>query len=222
VADTRQGRLRSQEGFTLLELMVASALMLVVMGIFVTTMGVVQKAVNRETGRSESNDQARLAVEELDREIRSGNLLYDPALETGPTGSGVVAGMSLRIYTQTNATSRNPGNRCVQWRIVSDELQRRDWATIWQEDPALYVTPWRVVADHVVNMDPDGHPNTSDAISAFVLDSDPVKGGRTVVISILVNQSRSSGRNVNIQESVTGRNTQYGYPNNICSVIPPY
>jgi len=212
-------RLRSEEGFTLAEMTVTVMLLLVVMTIFLTITTSVQRAVARNTGRSSSNDQARLAVEELDREIRSGNVLYDPALENDPA-NGIYPNMSLRIYTQTNADSRNPGNQCVQWRILpagsllgSDELQRRAWGVDWQNDGS--VTDWRVVAYNILN-------NDAPTRLAFVQDNSLAFGGRIINIAIVANADPASGRNVVISDSVTGRNTEYGYPNNICSAIPPY
>jgi hypothetical protein len=122
--------------------------------------------------------------------------------------------MAVRIYTQTNANLRNPGNRCVQWRIYNEQLQRRDWTTTWRTDGV--VSAWRVVAEHIVNQ------TLSPQIHAFELDPDTSKGGRTLVITILANANSLHGEPVQITESITGRNTEYGYPNNVCSDIPPY
>jgi type II secretory pathway pseudopilin PulG len=201
---------------TLLELVVTIGLLSVVMAAIVPIMISVQASFGRETDRSQSNDQARLAVEELDREIRSGNVLYNPMSESDPA-NGIYPGMSLRIYTQTNAATRNPGNRCVQWRVMGGELQRRDWATTWRTDGL--VDGWRVVADHIVNQP---NPPTPPTTPVFQLDTDPSKGGRSVIISVLVQQDSSSGKPVNIQLAVTGRNTEYGYPSSVCTDIPPY
>jgi prepilin-type N-terminal cleavage/methylation domain-containing protein len=216
--------LRAQEGMTLLELMIAIALLGIVVPILVTTLVSVQTSVGREQDRSLTNDQARLAIEELDKEIRSGNLLYDPKDETPSY-------MSLRVYTQTNASTRTPGNRCVQWRIVNGELQRRDWSITWRTDGV--VSPWRVVADHVVNQ------TVAPAVPAFQLDPDPSKGyscvancgdsapgndryaGRALVVTLVVNQNAESGNDVRIQSTITGRNTQYGYPVSVCDDVPP-
>lgn len=204
---------------TLVELMVVLSILSIVLVIFGTVLLGIQRAVNRQSDRSGSNDQARLAIEEMDKEIRSGNVLYDPSL-TGPghpwsddAPNQIFPGMALLIYTQTNAVTRNPGNRCVQWRITGGQLQRRDWTTTWQTDGL--VTTFRVVADHIVNQPPS-------TTAAFALDPDPNKGGRTIVVTFLVNQNAKSGQNVAIQASISGRNTEYGYPSNVCSTIPPY
>jgi type II secretory pathway pseudopilin PulG len=203
---------------TLVEVTVSMSLMVIVSVIFLSALSSVQRGVERQADRTTTNDQLRLALQQLDHEIRSGNLLYDPQLETDPDPShNVVPGMSLRIYTQANADIRNPGNQCVQWRITElGELQSRRWSTTWRDDPATLVTSFRVVAENVVNRDP------SVNVPAFTLDPDPNKGGRTIVVSLVVNANSKSGQDVNIKQSVTGRNTEYGYPSNVCADIPPY
>ena len=140
-----------QDGVTLTELLVVLSLLGVVLPMLAALMISIQRTVVTEADRSQSNDQARLAVEGLDREIRSGNVLYDPQGETD-AAHYIFPGMSLRVYTQSNATTRGPrnnGERCVQWRIkyhkYADtagtqllptsrqcyELQRRDWPKDW-------------------------------------------------------------------------------------------
>ena len=201
---------------TLAELAIAMILVGIVISIFSGILFSVQRGFERESDRSLSNDQARLAVEELDREIRSGNVLYDPSLENDPTND-ILPGMSLRIYTQSNANTR-PGFRCVQWRITSDqELQRRAWPTNWRDDPGNLVSGWRVVADHVVNR------SDNPTVTAFALDnSDASYGNRLVSVTIVVNENPSAGQDVRIQSSVEGRDTTFGYPNSACADIPPY
>ena len=41
-------------------------------------------------------------------------------------------------------------------------------------------------------------------------------------IAIVVNQNSKHGSNVEIDDSITGRNTQYGYPIGVCASIPAY
>jgi type II secretory pathway component PulJ len=194
---------------TLIELSVSVSILLIVIGAILLVLPSVQNSLNRQANRTQSNDQARLAIEELDREIRSGNLLYDPQLESDPY-------MSLRVYTQANANTREGGNRCVQWRIAQQQLQRRSWTINWQS-PGGVVDPWRIVATGIVNK------SVNPTVKAFQLDPDPSKGKRTLMITILSRASMSAGSNtpVQITSSVTGRDTEYGYPSNVCSTIPP-
>jgi type II secretory pathway pseudopilin PulG len=209
-------RPRSEDGMTLNELMISMMVISIVLTIVTILLIGVQKVYVTENDRTQTNNQARLAVEELDREIRSGNVLYDPALENDPAHD-IYPGMAFRIYSQSNADSR-PGFRCVQWRINSSgQLQNRFWSTNWRDDPSILVSGWRIIADHVVNR------SDSPQIPAFAVDtSDPSYGNRLLKITLVVNQNPKSGRDVTIQSSIEGRDTTFGYPNSACADIPPY
>ena len=66
-------------GVTLVELVVSISILGVVMVAILSVLTTVQKAVVREDLRGRTNDEARLALQSLDRQVRSGNLLYPPA-----------------------------------------------------------------------------------------------------------------------------------------------
>jgi prepilin-type N-terminal cleavage/methylation domain-containing protein len=109
-------RLRSNdEGMSLTELMVAMMVMALASGVFLTTLASVQKSVAETDIRTRSNTQARLALETLDHEVRSGNLLYDPETYTDPADRY----FRFKVYTQANANTRQPtpGYTCRLWRI---------------------------------------------------------------------------------------------------------
>jgi prepilin-type N-terminal cleavage/methylation domain-containing protein len=210
-------RLRSllarEAGFTLAEVMVTAMIMSIVVAVFFGVLSSVQQGTSRQDFLSRANDQARLAIEELDREIRSGNVLYDPAQEA--SYSSLPVGYTLRIYTQTNATTRqpNPGYLCALWTINDqNQLVKNMWPPM-NPDQA---TGWRVVAEGVVNR------VVSPPVTAFALDPDPSKGGRTVDITLVVNPDPTNGfsRTVKVQTSSTGRNTSYGFPADVCAETP--
>ena len=198
---------------TLVELLVSMSIFTLVVVIFLTTLSAVQRTTNRQTADSVNNDDARLAMIELDREIRSGNVLYDPATDTYP---GVPSGFLLRIYTQSNANTRtpSPGYVCRLWQVTADgKLQTRTWPPL---DPAD-ATPWLTVTTGIVNR------VVSPTVTAFSR-SDPASatGGRIVNITLLVNDNYAQHPNetVRIQQAITGRNTSYGFPVNVCSTNP--
>jgi prepilin-type N-terminal cleavage/methylation domain-containing protein len=201
-------RLRSDDhGFTLVELLTAMMVLSIVMVVFGTVFASVLGSVTREDNLSQTNDQARLALEQLDREIRSGNVLYDPANETADPG------YILRVYTQSNATTRtpNPGFFCTLWKIdTSKRLLWRTWPPLQPED----ASNWRVIATGVVNK--------SLSTPAFSLDSDPNRGSRTIVVTLKVNQDLTNRptQTQTYSESITGRNTSFGYPFNVCEDTP--
>jgi prepilin-type N-terminal cleavage/methylation domain-containing protein len=194
-----------ERGFTLPELMITVSMLVIVVAMFLGILENVNTAVGRQQARSISNDDARLAVARLDREIRSGNVLYNPADEADPH-------YTLRIYTQANATTETPSFQCVQWVIEDRQLLRRSWPPGEPES----VGAWTVVAENVVNADPDVN------VPAFSLDPDPNKGERTVDIVLIVDSTPDdpTNRAVRIETSLTGRNTSFGFPFDVCDPAP--
>jgi len=211
-------RLRTrEEGFTLSELLVAMMVLSLALAMFFTTLASVQKSVVETDIRTRSNTQARLALQSLDHEVRSGNVLYDPGTSSDPY-------FRFKIYTQANATTRatsspapSPGYTCRLWRITAGgELQTRWWEPA-QTDPNLSASPWRTVASGIVNK------QVAPTVPAFQIDPDPNKGGRTVNVVLLVNEDLNgdlSTGTVKIQSALTGRNTSYGFPTTVCATEP--
>src|ERR1043166_4048280 len=95
-------------------------LLSIVVVVFGTTLVAVQRAAVKEEAQSQTLNQARLALEQLDRQIRSGNVLYDPAAEgsSQQTCSGCAAYYTVRVYTQANADDTST-YYCTLWKIDS-------------------------------------------------------------------------------------------------------
>lgn len=193
-------RLRGQEGLSLVEVLVVIGMLMVVLVMFLTVLHSLNNGVLVQQERSIANDQARLAIERLDREVRSANRMYNPGAET--------LANSFRVYTQTNYPTRQE-NRCVQWKIEDGQLLRRSWPTSPQPGQ---VTAWHVEAEKLVNEE-TGDP-------AFVMP-DP-SAARTVDVTFVVDADPgdSMSRPVRLQTSLTGRNTSYGYPSDVCTPVP--
>lgn len=181
----------------------------VVMGVFMTVVSSLQMATARQQGRVERNDDARLALAQLDREIRSGNVLSDPSLESN-VSDDVVPNMSLRIYTQADAPNRNPGNQCAQWRITKGTIQTRRWA---KGNFNTTVTPWWTVASNIVNR------TVSPPIPAFTRDSTLLYARRMIRIRLVVDRPDDAAKPEEFDMSITGRNTdQKGIAQDICAL----
>ena len=200
----RMNRLSEDDGLSLVELVVAMGIMSIVLIVFGTVLASVQREVVVQEKLSAANDQARLALQQLDRELRSGNVLYDPATEAVPN-------MRLRVYTQANAPTRG-AYLCKLWRIrgATQRLQVRSWlpgSTAWLDE-------WVTVADYIVNRNLDE--------DAFWLNTDPLKDGRTVDIHLAVNPDVDDNpqRTVRLDASLTGRDTAYNYPTTLCQTLP--
>jgi type II secretory pathway pseudopilin PulG len=202
---------------TLVELLVSMSILSIVLLIFLAVLASVQRGVVAQDTLSQTLDQTRLALQQLDREMRSGNVLYDPALENAPAASGGIPscsgclpGYTLRVYTQTNADTRGT-YKCVLWKIdTAQRLMTQQWPP---SDPSN-ASGWRIVATGIVNGSINEPP--------FTLDPDPLKGGRTLNILFAVNSdlAHRPTQTVKVQASLTGRNTSYGYPANVCQQTP--
>jgi len=201
------GRLRDERGMTLVELVVAMGILSIVMLVLTTTLSSIQRAVVEEDVRTRLNDDARLAVQSIDRLVRSGNILYNPVNEAGNDPySASATGYMFRIYTQAEQ-SPTQAARCAVW-LLNDQQQLlyRTWPILEPEN----ASSWQVVADSVVNRDLN-HP-------AFTLDA----AGRTIAVNFYINPDladRPQATQV-VSASLTGRNTSFGYPVQLCATLP--
>jgi prepilin-type N-terminal cleavage/methylation domain-containing protein len=206
-ANTLIRRLRDERGMTLVELMVAMAILSIVMLVFTTTLSGIQRAVVEEDVRMRLNDQARLAMQSIDRLVRSGNILYDPVDESGNDPfDGAATGYMFRIYTQAEQTAAQDA-RCALWMVNDEqELLYRTWPVLAPED----ASDWQVVAEGIVNRDLNA--------PAFTLDS----AGRTLSIEFRVNPDLTDRPQATqtVEASLTGRNTSFGYPVQLCETLP--
>jgi prepilin-type N-terminal cleavage/methylation domain-containing protein len=213
---SRRPSVRDERGLTLVELLVAMAILSIVMLVFTRTLASVQMAAVRQENLSRTNDQLRLVVEEMDRQIRSGQVLFDPASEGSSTCSGCVAGYTLRVYTMSNANAVSAGGlgyaTCVLWKVASTSPYALKTVRWQSSDPNGTVTAWRTVATGVVNS------QISGATAPFTLES----GSRTLDLSFAVNQdlANRSTQTTYVQASLTGRNTAAGTPVTVCATVP--
>jgi type II secretory pathway pseudopilin PulG len=201
---------------TLTELLVA----MIVFGMAMTMiMGAVVAVLRVTRGAEAASDAAfntRQALAIIDRQVRSGNVLFSPADEAGLlvglcSDMGSNSGNCMRIFTQSNGEEK-----CVQWAVVPDPdgddtylLQMRSWRADWQTSGA--VEDWGVNARGLVL---DGAP--------FTLDIGPagIYGERLLRVHLLA-RNAENGKDVSIDASISGRNTTYGYTGAQCLPVPP-
>jgi prepilin-type N-terminal cleavage/methylation domain-containing protein len=210
IRDQREIRPSPDAGFTLVELLVAMAILSIVLLVFTTTFSSIQRAVSDQQVRSVNNDNVRLALENLDRLVRSGNVLIDPAVTDTDCKASGSSHQCLLAYTQANGTTAEPA-RCIQWRVEGTTLQTRYWLPA-PASKAATVTTWRDVADGILNL------QTSPVTQTFNLDPDPLKQDRSVEILFLVGTSAEGldGPIARVEASLTARNTSYGYLSDAC------
>jgi len=196
MARLREGR-RGDKGTTLVELLISMTIFSLALAMVYSVLITVQRQTKDQTSRADSVGNARLALQQIDRQVRSGNVLYNPASETLP--------LSMRVYTQANGDQR-----CVQWQVFNGKLRSRSWSPTWTTDGQ--VSAWAIVAHDVVN---------TTATPPFALQGGSTAyGSRLADVTLLVKSPTAGGKPVNVTSSLSGRNTAYGYDPGVCNPAP--
>ena len=213
---TRKRDRRDEGGFTLTETLVAMMVFAIAIAMVTTALIKVQKYTANVQGSADANFQLRQSIAVIDRQVRSGNVLYSPANETSPsscTASGTSAGTCMRVYTQANGSQR-----CVQWQVLADPahlgtqmLRSRSWSPDWQTDNTY--TGWHTDARNLIGT-PSSAPFTlQGAVNAY--------SQRYLVVRFEAKDPRRGNTPAVITDALAGRNTNYGYDSGLCSPAPP-
>lgn len=216
-------RARDERGFTLVELMTTMALLSIVMTAVMGVVFSVQRVVGFETNRSITNDNVRMAMEALDKEVRSAGAftVYADGAFTGVSTSTPPVGPAVVIYTQANATTRSAtspdssGYTCVQWRLSGTNLQSRMWPIGWRSNPSALVGAWITRAQSMQSLSfaiPSGGADTAYGKRLLRATFSVLVGGNTN--STVTTTRDIAGRNVLTTPSSTG-------DTNPCVIDPP-
>lgn len=206
---------RGDGGLTLIEILVTMTVFSIAMAMVYPVLIDVQKRTKGVSDTADAVAQVRFGLADIDKQVRSGNVLYSPADEPAALASCTAAGTAgtcMRVYTQTNGSQK-----CVQWQVLADGsrpgtslLRTRGWSLTWQSDGN--VSAWRTVARGLT---------ASPAVMPFTL-----QGGTTAYQSRLLDvrfeavDDRRPEKPVVISSSLSGRNTNYGYDTGLCSPVP--
>lgn len=200
-AGRRQERAKDDAGLTLVELLVVMVISSLLLVLTFTVLITVQLQTKENLNTAQQVDQVRLGVAQIDRQVRSGNVIIDPAVDSAD-------GSVLRVFTQTDGV-----RRCVQWQVAEETLRFRSWDPDWTS--AADVEPWRVVAHGVVS---DGSaPTTFEKVDNVTSGSE----AQSVRVTLWVDTDPADKRPpAEVETVLTGRNTIYGYPVDMCDNIP--
>lgn len=203
-------RLRSESGFTLLELLIASTLMLVVLGATLTSLEGFTTGTRETELQNDSQDEARRAMDQLARELRN----HAVANTRAPEGISLAEPFDLIFETvgQTRpAGSANTSNvQRVRYCLDANETlwaQDQYWTTAaTPEVPSIMSCPsnfWhsrRIVAEHVVNRVGSSRP-------LFTYDAAAASDVRRVAMSLYVDTNPgASPKETRLQSAIFLRN----------------
>ncbi|MFY0408063.1 PulJ/GspJ family protein [Solicola sp. PLA-1-18] len=137
--------LRDDAGTTLMELIVAMALLTVFMGIFTTVTVMMTQASTKVQSISDAVDQGNTGFLNLDRTVRYATGISTPT-RTPSTG---IWHVELSSREQGDGTSTD---KCTQLRVSLDgRLQVRTWAVASDGSLNGSASAWRVLASKVTN-----------------------------------------------------------------------
>jgi prepilin-type N-terminal cleavage/methylation domain-containing protein len=209
LAEEREG------GFTLIELLITMIVFGLAMTLVTKAVSKVERYANQAQGSADANGEVRLALDDIDRQVRSGNVLYSPANETTPsscTATGTDAGTCMRVYTQANGMQR-----CVQWQVLADAahpgtslIRSRSWSPTWQTDGSY--TTWATKARGLV---------PTPSVQPFTLQGAVTSSSsRYLSVRFEAKDPRRPG-SVVLTSALSGRNTNYGFDAGLCNPVPP-
>lgn len=209
----------SDSGMTLIELIVAMSLLLVALAMFSSALYVTQRSAQQSSKYSLANDAVHLALQDIDRQLRSGYLVSVDGI-----GTAAPAGRVARIYTEVNGVGR-----CVAWAVAAAPLPEPSYALYTVSWPgektfasagiptSFNSAPWRMVTDGLAIAKLNLNGSTAATLSAPFVKKDSVvatgsgvKPPETLDITLwLLTSPRESSadyRYVEVSSSFTSRN----------------
>ena len=201
---------QGEQGYSLIELLIVMIIFAGLLGIIFSVLNTVQLQTRDSLGRNAQTQQAKLGLSQIDRQVRSGNVL------TVPGDAAAVAGElsnSLRVYTQTDGV-----RRCVQWQVYDRTLRYRSWDPDWSLPGGGSIESWRVVARELVD---DALITSGEAPDPFTRDASVGSQDQSVTVRLWLQAEEAGGRPIEVSTVLFGRNTVYGYPSDICAPVPP-
>ncbi len=206
-----------ERGFSLVEVTVSmtifGGLMAIIMAVFIASLNQSKDAL----ARADSAESARIAISQLDAQIRSGSVINDPSDEDNIAVTGVPPGYSVRILTE-----RGGDQNCVQWRVKVGEgsLQFRTWPA-WHPES---VSDWSQVASGLVGPNTPFDASDQSTYDPFVLvtpsTGDSVIKSLAITLRVKAAGTRAEGKPVLVSTTVTGRNTIFGRGGLECDNVP--
>lgn len=208
---------RAEAGTTLVELLVTMVVLTFVAALSAQVTITVARGLTETRSFAEAVSAVRLGLGSMERQVRSGDVLFNPVSEAGNdpqcVAYGSYAGSCMRVYTQVDGVKR-----CVQWQIVADAatpgtalMRTRSFSPSWQLDGDI--GGWRTVTG--------GLRTPSAASPPFTLSSlGSAYSNRLLEVELVSLDASRTSRTTTISTALSGRGTVYGGDGSLCSPGP--
>ncbi len=193
-----------EQGFSLVEILVAMGVATIVLALVATSLAVDLKTNNESVAVNHENQLANDALIQIQQQTSSANLVFNPATEAAKAGTGIPAGFSVRLLSVTAS-----GTTCEQWRVVTTRLEQRSWP----EGSPDQVSGWREVIRGVVN------PTTRPP---FVLATTSVYDNRVLSVDLVVRTGGPTAPSTRVTTSFSATDAQFFSPSDtqFCTPTP--
>jgi type II secretory pathway pseudopilin PulG len=139
---------KSDEGFTMIDVLVSMSVMVVVMAVFTASILSMYRSADAVDAKSVAQSQLGLALQRLDREIR-----YSEGIS-----EEYKAGNDWYVdFLAVQGTKK----QCIQLRVSGGQLAQRTWT--WNRS-SLDRSAWRPLADGITSAQPFDYVPPSDLI----------------------------------------------------------
>lgn len=184
----------NDDGFTLIELMVAITITLVLLALVPSVMQAVTHGADYTQGTTAGAAQALTLVQELESRVESASQICLPTQMTtvGPT---VTSGFAVRVLTSAYGQSL-----WDQWMVntATHVLQVQQWPTTWVTGNA--VPPWVTIGQSIVN----------SSTVPFALPTVVTGSPQTLTVDLQMRETEGNeSQNVEFKSSVTAFDTPY-------------
>ncbi len=210
-------------GYSLTELLISMGIFTILIAVTSTIFIEMTNQSKYTLARTRTIEEAKLGVAQIDRQVRSGNVILDPASESVAT-SGVGPYFSMRIYTQADGVAK-----CAQWRVRDADgdgygnLEFRTWNPGY---PPTDVTDWSIVALNLVQIYDVVLIDKSDPSTwpPFWVDTQDTAGTQAQFVRVTLRlkdpNENHNAKATSVTTVITGRNTVFGYPASTCANAP--
>ena len=191
---------RDDRGTTLAEMAVVMVVSGVVAALAAQFVIAIARDANTATVAANRVDSVRLAVDSVDRQVRSGDVLYiePPGSTCSAYGSG---SNCLRIATEADGATS-----CVQLQLVPDpagdgsyDLRARTYSPGWASGGA--VGPWRQVTN--------GLAGPTSAAPPFSLGQQSGVGSQALTVQFAAPQTSATAAPIKLTATYVPRNALY-------------
>jgi hypothetical protein len=215
MAERRPGA--TDVGTTLVELTVVMLLLTLLGGLAVQVTISLARNLAATSSFADSVARIRLALGSMERQVRSGDVLFSPATETSLNAAcqayGTSSGSCMRVYTQVDGV-----RRCVQWQIAADPaapttavLKTRSFSPSWSVDGD--VGSWGTVVRGLQLPSATAPPFTVQG------GSSPYSS-RLLEVALTAVDPNRPGQATTLTTGLAGRNATYGYDTTLCTPGP--